>query len=390
VQPDRRNYVLPVTAARILLLVSVTGAGLHALAPAGSAASFRLQLVVKVAQPVYLTAPAGDRRVFVVSRMGRIWIVRSGRLVRQPFADLRSVVELRDPRHVDRDQGGLLSLAFAPDYANSGLLYVFYTHRDGNIHVDELQASPQNPGIVLPDSRRTLLTVERLTRNDIGGHLQFGPDGLLYIGFGYGSDPWESQDLASLRGKLLRIDPRQQRDAPYGIPEDNPYVRTAGARPEIYASGLRVPWRFSFDRVTGDLVLPDVGEDRYEEANFLRRGSGAGANFGWPVFEGRRRRRSGQLDRPVFPALTRRHGRNVCAIIGGPIVRDRRITALYGRFLYANLCNGGLRSARLRPARARGDRREGYSRFPVSFGEDARARVYVISLIGAVRRVRPP
>jgi glucose/arabinose dehydrogenase len=337
---------------------------------------------------VYVTAPPGDSRLFVVDRLGRVDIVKRGRRLRRPFVDLRKLVQLEDPG-LERDHGGLLSLAFAPDYATSRRFYVWYTNRDGQIHVDELRASRANPDVALPGSRRTVLTVERRSRLDLGGQVQFGPDGFLYVGFGFGPNWSESQDLSSLRGKLLRIDPRPTGSGAYAIPGDNPFVSTPGARPEIYASGLRVPWRFSFDRRTGDLVLPDVGEDLFEEVNFVPAGQAAGANFGWPMFEGREHRSGAVSGDVVFPSLVRRHGPDVCAIIGGPVVRDRSVRRLYGRVLYADLCTGEMRSARLRSPRARGDRSEGRRVHPVSFGEDARGRVYVIDVFGPVYRIVP-
>ena len=217
----------------------------------------------------------------------------------------------------------------------------------------------------------------------------FGPDGFLYAGFGFGPDKSESQDLSSLRGKLLRIDPRPTGGAAYAIPRDNPFVTTPGARPEIYASGLRVPWRFSFDRRTGDLVLPDVGGDLFEEVNWVRAGRAAGANFGWPMFEGREPLNGGSSGNVIFPSLVRRHGRDVCALIGGPVVRDRPVRRLYGRVIYADLCTGEMRSARPAVAPSTRGRSEGRLVHPVSFGEDARGRVYVVDVFGPVYRIVP-
>lgn len=371
------------------MLLALSSAALAAAAPAGWAASFRLERVTRTDSPVYVTAPPGDARLFVVGRRGRVDIVKNGRRLRRPFVDVRALGQLDDPDRIEVDHGGLLSLAFAPDYATSGLFYVWYTNRDGQIHVDELRASRANPDVALATSRRTVLTVERETRFELGGQVQFGPDGLLYIGFGYGPNPAESQDLSSLRGKLLRIDPRPSGGAAYTIPGDNPFVSTPGARPEIYAYGVRVPWRFSFDRRTGDLVLPDVGEARFEEVNFVPAGQAAGANFGWPMFEGTEPRDGTPSGDVIFPSLVRRHGPDVCAIIGGPVVRDRPVRRLYGRFLYADLCTGEMRSARLGSPRARGDRSEGRLVHPVSFGEDARGRVYVADVFGPVYRIVP-
>jgi glucose/arabinose dehydrogenase len=233
-----------------------------------------------------------------------------------------------------------------------------------------------------------VLTVALTSRLDVGGGLQFGPDGLLYIGVGYGRDRESSQDLGLLTGKLLRVDPRARGGLPYVVPAGNPFLGDPNARPEIWAYGLRNSWRFSFDRRTGSLLLADVGFDRVEEVNFLRRGAGAGANFGWPLFEGRRRASGGSRAGLVFPSLERRHGRDTCAIIGGHVVRDRGLRGLYGRYLYGDLCSGEVRSARVGARRARGDRSEGLSvDLLTSFGEDARGRIYAVSIEGGVYRL---
>jgi glucose/arabinose dehydrogenase len=197
---------------------------------------------------VHVTGVPGDaRRVIVSERFGRIRAVRAGR--RSVFADLRRVVEVRD-RRVEHDQGGLLSLAFAPDYARSRRVYVLYTGRDDAIHVDEVRGG----------ARRVVLTVPRDANVDVAGHIAFGPDRLLYVGVANGRTRETAQELDRLTGKLLRIDPRRAGERPYSVPADNPFVGRPDARPEIWAYGLRVPWRFSFDRLRGDLALGDVGE----------------------------------------------------------------------------------------------------------------------------------
>jgi glucose/arabinose dehydrogenase len=359
---------------------------------AGRADALGLRTVGAFREPVYATAPAGQSaRLFVVERGGRVMIVRRGRKLSRPFLDLRHSVRFFDRRSIERDQGGLLSMAFAPGYRRSGRFYVVYTTRS-QIRLEEFRRSGASPDRALRGSRRPVLTVARRSRNDLGGHVQFGPDGLLYLGLGYGSDPGSSQDGSRLTGKLLRIDPRPDAGRPYGIPPDNPLVMRPGTRPEIYASGLRVPWRFSFDRRSGDLAIGDVGERGFEEIDFARAGRAAGAKFGWPIFEGRRRLRGGGPQDLVQPVLARRHPRRGCAaIIGGYVVRDRSLRALRGRYLYGDLCELRLRSAKLAAPRATDDRAERLTvPFPlVSFGEDARGRVYAISLGGAVYRLVP-
>jgi glucose/arabinose dehydrogenase len=354
--------------------------------PAGAV---ELRRVASFEEPVYVTAPRGDgRRIFVVERGGRIRVVRNGRKLPRPFLDIERLVQFIARGNVRRDQGGLLSLAFSPGYRRNGRFYVFYTHRDGRLHVDEFRRSRRHPGRARVSTRRTLLTVPRRSRNDLGGHLAFGPDGRLYIGLGYGRDPESSQDLSRLTGKILRVDPRPAAGRPYRIPADNPFVRQPGALAEIYAYGLRVPWRFSFDRRTGALAIGDVGATGAEEVNYLRGPAGAGANFGWPVFEGRRRITDSDAT-AVPPVLVRRHPRGGCAaMVGGYVVRHRSLRRLRGRYIYGDLCSGRVRSARLRRPRAIDDRPERLSvPYLVSFGEDARGRLYAISLDGPVYRL---
>ena len=356
---------------------------------ASSASALHLHQVARFTQPVYVTAPRGDsRELFVVERAGRIMIVRHGRKLRRPFLDIRRLVDLRFPNNQFRDQGGLVSMAFAPDYRRSGLFYLFYTHRDGTIHVDEFQRASGSPQRVSPSSRRTVLSVPRDgTRTDLGGHLAFGPDGFLYIGFGCGRYPDSSQDLGTLTGKILRIDPRAAGDRAYSVPADNPFASQPGARPEIFVYGLRMPWRFSFDRSTGELIVADVGDEHYEEVDLLGAGD-AGANLGWPFYEGRRRHDPGGPAGVTFPVLAKPHAHGLCAIVGGALIRGRRLPSLRGRYLYGDVCTGRLGSARLRHPRARADRSE-HLAVPalVSFGSDARGRLYAVSLGGPVYRI---
>jgi glucose/arabinose dehydrogenase len=320
--------------------------------------------------PTYLTAPAADKhRLFVVEQAGTIRVVRNGRKLARPFLDLRSDVSAGGER-------GLLSMAFAPGYASSRLFYVYFTGRDGDIHVQEFRASKGNPDVADPSSRRELLRIEHSEfANHNGGQLQFGPDGLLYAGVGDGGSEGDPRRYGQNRSvpyaKILRLDPAKR-----------------GGKPEVYAYGLRNPWRFSFDRKTDDLVIADVGQDAIEEVDFAPRGTGKGRNYGWSVFEGKSRYRSGSAPGAVAPVIQRFHSRGACSITGGYVVRDRSLGSLYGRYVYGDFCDPALRSARLRPGRAEGDRKIGL-RVPSlsSFGEDARARVYALSLEGPVYRL---
>jgi glucose/arabinose dehydrogenase len=337
----------------------------------------RLLLLGRFSQPTYVAAPPGDRdRRFVVERAGRIRVVRGGTVLAQPFLDIRGRVQTGG-------ESGLLSMAFAPDYAQSRRFYVYFTDNRGFIREEEFQRSESDPDRANTASRRLVFLQRHHRFNHKGGQVQFGPDGRLYMGLGDGGgagDPdHNAQNRRRLLGKLLRIDPR---------------VR--GARPRVFAYGLRNPYRFSFDRRRGDLTIADVGQDAVEEVDFVPRRRGAraprgGQNFGWPVFEGRRRYSSGRVAHHVPPVLQRTRRQGACTIIGGYVIRDRSLgRSLYGRYVYGDLCDSRLRTARLARPRARGDRALGI-RVPmlVSFGEDAQGRLYAVSLRGPVYRVAP-
>lgn len=352
----------------------------------------RLQRVGRFASPIYVTAPPGDETgLFVVERGGAIRVLRDGRKVAQPFLDITGQTTTDGER-------GLLSMAFAPDYAESGLFYIYFTDTGGDTKVVEYRRAGDDPDRADPGSARTVLTQDQPEPNHNGGPLVFGPDGLLYIGLGDGGGAGDQhgergngQDLGTLLGKLLRIDPRRQDDRPYGIPRDNPFVDRQGARPEIFSYGLRNPWRFSFDRKTEDLVIADVGQDSVEEVDLVPRAAAAGTNFGWRPFEGSKSFASGE-DAPghVPPVLQKSHSQGFCSITGGYVVRDPELPALAGRYVYGDLCEPSLRSAKLGRRRARGDRETGLKVSQlVSFGEDARGRVYVASLDGPVYRLAP-
>jgi glucose/arabinose dehydrogenase len=340
-------------------------------------------------QPLYVTAPPADRRrIFVVGQGGTIWVVRGGAKLATPFLDIRSLVQ-------SSGEQGLLGLAFAPDYAQSGLFYIYYTGKDQKQHLVEYHRATEDTADAR--SARPLIVFDDPEPNHNGGQLTFGPDRLLYVGTGDGGGANDqhgargnAQNLGSPLGKILRIDPTRNGSRAYTIPSSNPFVRTGGARPEIYAYGLRNPWRFSFDRTTGDLTIGDVGQDQVEEIDFARRGTARGGNFGWRPWEGRRRNFPGeQAPGARFPVLTKNHSDGWCSITGGYVVRDRAVPALYGRYVYSDYCKGELRSTRLSSGRATGD-----SRIPGlrtvsgadSFGQDALGRVYVVSGSGPVYR----
>jgi glucose/arabinose dehydrogenase len=351
----------------------------------------RLVRVGSFDHPLYVTAPPGDRhRVLVVEQTGRIRVIRDGRVRATPFLDLRNLVSCCHER-------GLLSMAFPPDYATSRRFYVDYTDRHGDTRVVEFRRSGSRDRAVRA-SARLVLFQRQPEPNHNGGLVLFGPDGLLYIGLGDGGggndhhgSRGNAQNLGTLLGKILRIDPHSSGRRAYGIPADNPFVHRSGARDEIYDYGLRNPWRFSFDRVNGDVVIADVGEDQVEEIDFARRGRAAGVNYGWRVFEGRRRNYPGErAPGAVFPVLTYGHGGGGCSITGGYVVRDPGLRALAGSYVYGDYCLGRLRAVRLGPGFARGDHALGLHVSQLSsFGEDAGGRVYATSLDGPVYRLEP-
>jgi glucose/arabinose dehydrogenase len=362
--------------------------------PGGSAQAparrrpMRLLLLGRFDSPTYIAAPRGDRRRFVVQRAGSIVIVRGRRQLATPFLDISD-------RVTTGGESGLLSMAFAPDYRSSGRFYVYYTDNQGFLQIDQFRRSG-NPNRADPASRRSVMRVPHSRFNHKGGQLQIGPDGLLYAGFGDGGgggDPDENaQNLGRILGKLIRIDPRL--GGGYDIPASNPFRGRAGARGEIYAYGLRNPYRFSFDRRRGHLTVGDVGQDEVEEIDFVpgpgggRQPSG-GYNFGWDVFEGRSSYEGGRAPGHVPPVIAHSQSGGFCSIIGGYVIRDRSLrgTRFSGRYVYGDLCNPMLRLAFLKrptaPTRSTGLRVSEL----VSFGEDGQGRVYAVSLSGPIYRI---
>jgi len=360
-------------------------------APSAAAPGVRLVPAGRFEAPTFLTAPRGDRRRrFVTEREGRIRIVRDGHTLGRAFLDIADRVQTGG-------ESGLLSMAFAPDYARSRRYFVYYVDNAGALVVDQFRASARNPDRTQTGSRRAVIREPHPRGNHKGGQIQFGRDGMLYIGFGDGGgsgDPDENaQDRSKLLGKLLRIDPRPE--GGYRVPPDNPFAGRASMRAEIFAYGLRNPYRFSFDRRTGALTVGDVGEAEAEEIDFVararnRRRPRAGVNFGWDVFEGRRGYEAGSAPGHLPPVIQRLHSQGSCSITGGYVIRDPALGRLRGSYVYGDLCDPRLRIARLGPRRARGDRALGPRVAQVvSFGEDGRGRVYVVSLAGPIFRLAP-
>ena len=341
-------------------------------------------------EPTYLTAPRGDRRRFVVERSGTIRVVQRGRVLGQPFLDITD-------RVTSGGESGLLSMAFARDYASSRRFFVYYTDQQGFLQIDQFRAAAGTPNRADPGSRRSVIRVPHPRGNHKGGQLQVGADGMLYAGFGDGGgggDPDENaQNLSRLLGKIIRIDPRA--DGGYSIPASNPFRNRSGARPEIYAYGVRNPYRFSFDRRTGSLTVGDVGQEEIEEIDYVPGSAGkpprGGYNFGWDVFEGRSNYESGSAPGHVRPVLQHTHGEGFCSITGGYVIRDRALGRGWtGRYVYGDYCDGTLRLARLRRPNAPTHPTRLHVDSLASFGEDGRGRVYAISLRRPGLPHRPP
>jgi glucose/arabinose dehydrogenase len=388
--------MVDVALARIIatvLALAACGTGASASRSTSStssakAATTRVRLVQigRFDEPVSVTgAPRSPGLLFVVQRAGQIMLVRNGHTQRRPFLDLSTLVYSRGS-----DEQGLLGLAFSPGYARNGLFYVDYTLPNNDVRVVQYHRATPTGDLAAATSARVVLTIRHRYTNHNGGQLTCGPDGDLYIGVGDGGsegDPdGNGQNTDTLVGKILRIDPNPT--GGYTVPRTNPFVGQSGKRPEIWAYGLRNPWRFSFDRLTGDLVIGDVGQDLQEEIDFARAGTGAGANYGWSVFEGDRRNKPGSAPHAVFPALVALHSDGYCAIIGGYVVRDRSLRGLYSRYLFGDYCRPQIESVNLNGGHAEGLRTTGLKvSATTSFGQDAQGRIYIASLDGPVYRI---
>ena len=364
--------------------------GVEASQPTANTAAKKGLKLVRIGDfdvPVYVDAPPNDkRRIFIVEQPGRIKVRRGGKLLKRSFLDIRSKVSFDGER-------GLLSMAFAPDYESSRKFYVNYTNNSGDTRVVEYQTSSSNADRANKGSARVLLKIKQPYENHNGGQLQFGPDGLLYIGMGdggSGGDPDNNaQRLGSWLGKMLRIDPAPSGGKPYTVPSSNPFVGKSGARPEIYSYGLRNPWRFSFDSKTKALYIGDVGQDKYEELDYTADGKAKGANFGWSAYEGRSRFRDDvSAPNSVKPILVTKLSAGNCSIMGGYVVHNKNIPALNGRYIFGDFCKPNLRSLKVKNGKATSLKTHKLKVSQLSsFGVDARNRIYATSLDGPVYRI---
>jgi glucose/arabinose dehydrogenase len=400
-------------AAAATLLATCSLAVPQASAATAETPEVALVKVARAISPTSLSwAPGFRQQVLVTERRGRIKVIRKGNLVKRPFLDIRSLVSST------WIEEGLLGLAFPPDHRRSGLFYVNYTDRRGDIRIDRFRRDPRDPLRALPASRKTILTIPQVAvgGGHNGGQMRFlGRD--LFISVGDGNNPGDAlnlaQDLESLRGKLLRIDPRPDpaTGLPYSIPPSNPFVGIPG-RDEIYSYGLRNPHSFSFDDSHGgppQLVLSDVGQHRFEEINYLALADARGANFGWKAYEGLTPYDCDPADCPfggpstivepvTWPQLVypREQG---CAVIAGPVINNPAFPALVGGLVFGDFCVNDLRTASTRTSPGTLGEAEslgvhlppGAGGFPAlnAIGEDAWGRIYFLTNRHLVMRLVP-
>ena len=363
-----------------------------ATAPDLAAAQVGLAPVASVAHAIVLATRPGDPYLYVGTQDGKVFATRAGTVAPLPTLDLGDLVR-------SGGEQGLLGMTFDPKGQH---LYVHYSGRAGETLVVEYTVSiaGERPALTATSTVRTLLTVEQPQPNHNGGALVFGPDGMLYLGLGDGGAAGDTgsghasggngQSPDTLLGKILRIDPTGRAGAPYQIPPGNPFA-SGGGRPEIFATGLRNPWRFSFDAGTDDLWIGDVGQNAWEEIDAIAFDDAAGANFGWPILEGTHPFRSDVAPGTVLPVLDISHGDGDCAVVGGYVYRGRAIPDLVGAYVYADNCNGKIRALRLAPdgtvelMRELGVEANGIT----SFGQDRSGELYVLTGAAGVFRISP-
>ena len=356
--------------------------------PRGAGPAISLEPFLDDLSSPLLATHAGDEsgRLFVVEQTGVIRAARNGTLIAEPFLDVSELTLASGER-------GLLGLAFSPDHARDGRVYVSYTDTAGDSRLVRYLVRPDAPDVADAASAEVLLTVPQPYGNHNGGHIAFGPDGFLYYGLGDGGsagDPEENaQDPHALLGSLLRIDVAPA--GAYAIPPDNPFANGTDGAPEVWAKGLRNPWRFSFDRETGDVYIGDVGQRGWEEIDFV---SAAGArdgvlNFGWDALEGTHayEPRPPPFSPPTPPVAEYARSDGRCAVTGGYAYRGDAMPHMWGAYLFADYCagtiwglrylDGAWRVAELMQADARIS----------SFGEDEAGELYVVDHGGRVLRV---
>jgi glucose/arabinose dehydrogenase len=352
------------------------------------AAAVTLTPVAQVEAPTAMAVREGDTALYVAEQEGRVRAVRDGAL------DQQAVLDVSDRVQAGGEQG-LLGIAFSPDGSK---LYVHYSDAtsNGDTRVEEYAMTD---GTADPGSRREVLAVEQPQANHNGGQLAFGPDDLLYIGLGDGgaaadegaghAEGGNGQSLDTLLGKILRIDPNPSDDRPYSIPSDNPFA-DGGGRPEIWAFGLRNPWRFSFDRETADLWIGDVGQNAWEEIDYMPAGQGEGANYGWARYEGNHPFSGAEIPDTVPALFEYPNPGEGCSVTGGFVYRGTRIANLVGAYVFADYCEGQVRALRQENGRVAVERFLDVSAANVAaFGQDNEGELYVLSQGEGLLRIDP-
>jgi glucose/arabinose dehydrogenase len=362
-------------------------------AAALATARVKLTKIAGINAPTAFAARPGSDVLYVTEQTGRVDTIRGGKAA--------TLIDLSGSVLAGGEQG-LLGLAFSPDGSK---LYIDYTCKNTNDCVDELTMQGDSVNV---KSRRALLRVKDPQPNHNGGQLAFGPDGMLYIALGDGGAAGDqgpghdvggnAQSLGEVLGKILRINPAASATAPYTIPRDNPFVGRDGARGEIWSYGLRNPWRFTFDRSTGDLWIGDVGQNKWEEVDFAKSvgasagkpgtNAGRGLNFGWNRFEGTHPYTGDPPSNAVGPIFEYSHNDGGCAVTGGYVYRGAAIPALRGAYLWADDCIGQVHAFVQQANKAAGERALGVKADQLSsFGQDNAGELYVLSLAGAVYKV---
>lgn len=395
--PSALRRFVPVLAAFAMLASPAAVITAQSELPAQPPASAvdLVPVVTGLVRPLYITdAGDGTGRLFVVEQGGKIWVVEDGQKLETPFLDVAALVSPEATTPAGYTERGLLGLAFHPDYAENGVFFINYTDVSGNTAIVRYEVFADQPNVANPDSATVILTVQQPYANHNGGHLIFGPDGYLYIGMGDGGsqgDPQgNAQNLGSYLGKILRIDIDDESGL-YGIPTDNPFVGRDDALPEIWAYGLRNPWRFNFDRETGDLWIGDVGGSAWEEVDYQPADWPGGANYGWNRMEGMHETGAGSVPADaVLPVAEYGHDMGI-SISGGTVYRGEAIPALQGVYLYSDFGSGliwtvvptgsGSFSSQIMLT--------GTGLTVSSFGEDEDGELYIIDYKGTIYQFVP-
>lgn len=353
--------------------------------PTGPPPFVKITPVMRFDNPTAMAQRHDDNAFYVAEKPGRVRVLRDGVVGDKPVLDISSEVSNEGER-------GLLGLTFAP---NSRLFYVYFTDKTGTIHVTEFELGADD--VVDMHTRRDLLTIPHPRTNHNGGQLSFGPDGHMYIGVGDGGgsgDPDKAgQNRTVLLGKILRINPKPSGNLPYTIPYDNPFARQQGARGEIWAYGLRNPWRFSFDKNTGDTWIADVGQQKWEEINYTPKDPKGGQNYGWSLREGRHEFYGNKPTGAIDPVHEYNHDNGACSVTGGYAYRGTAIDGMQSRYLFGDYCSGELwaltrkgtewsSSALMLDASTP-------AKFPKlqSFGQDRNGELYLLSGDGSLSRI---